>query len=263
MVGHHRHPVVAHFLVASRVAAGETVPLGRDGAHHVRVLRLVPGDRVGLTDGSGLLAVGTLATLTRSSALVRVDDITIVPRPHEIHLLVPVADRERMLWLAEKSVELQAASWRPVHWHRSASVTARGAGPAFTARVRAWMTAALAQSRGAWLPDIHDAVAVEGALRQAPPGTRIVLDPDGAPLLAAVRWGVPWAVTIAVGPEGGFEEDELTRLATAGFVRASLGDTILRFETAGVAALAAVRAVVSVSAATPLDNEREETGHGE
>jgi 16S rRNA (uracil1498-N3)-methyltransferase len=248
-VGHDRRPIVAQFWVASRVAAGDTVPLDRDAAHHVRVLRLVEGDRVGLTDGRGQIAAGTLTTIARSSVLVRVDDVAAVPRPHPIHLLVPVADRERLLWLAEKCVELQAASWRPVHWHRSASVSTRGAGPAFTTRLVARMQGALTQSRGAWLAELHDAADIVDALRHAPPGTRVVLDPGGAPLFAVVRGHVAEAVTIAIGPEGGFEDAELAQLEAAGFVRASLGETILRFETAAVAALAIVRAATAAAAA--------------
>ncbi len=247
MVGHDRRPSVAHFWVASPVAIGETVSLDREAAHHVRVLRLVEGKSVGLTDGRGQAALGTLTTVTRSSADVRVVEATIVPRPYPIHVLVPVADRERMLWLAEKCVELQAASWRPVHWHRSVSVSTRGTGAAFTDRVAARMQAALTQSRGAWLPEVRDAAAVEQVLHQAPPGARIVLDPDGTPLLAVVREHAAQAVTIAVGPEGGYEDAELARLVAAGFVRASLGDTILRFETAAVAALAIVRAATAAT----------------
>ena len=173
------------------------------------------------------------------------DEVAILPRPYPIHVLVPVADRERMLWLAEKCVELQAASWRPVQWHRSASVSPRGSGAAFVDRVVARMQAALTQSRGAWLPDVCEVAAADQALHQAPPGVKIVLDPDGGPLLAVARDHAADAVTIAVGPEGGFEEAELARLVAAGFVRASLGDTILRFETAAVAALAIVRAATA------------------
>jgi 16S rRNA (uracil1498-N3)-methyltransferase len=55
-------------------------------------------------------------------------------------------------------------------------------------------------------------------------------------------------VTIAVGPEGGVEEPEVAALATSGFVRASLGPAILRFETAGVAALSAVQAAIAAGA---------------
>jgi 16S rRNA (uracil1498-N3)-methyltransferase len=247
MVGYDRRSAVAHFWVPSRVAVGDAVALERDAVHHVRVLRLAPGNHVGLTDGRGQRAAGTLTTLRRSSAVVRVDEVKIVPPPYPIHVLVPIADRERMLWLAEKCVELQAASWRPIHWHRSTSVATRGTGTAFTARVVARMRAALAQSHGAWLPELHEPATVDRAIHDAPPGTRVVLDPDGRPLLAVADDCGAQAVTIAVGPEGGLGDAELDQLVAAGFVRASLGDTILRFETAAVAALAVVRAATAAA----------------
>lgn len=245
MVGHAHRAVVASFWTPERVATGETVTLGPDAAHHMRVRRLAVGGRVGLSDGAGQLAAGTLISLERSRACVHVDETTLVARPRAVHLLVPVADRDRLLWLAEKCSELQATSWRPVEWRRSASVASRGAGAAFALRLKGRMIAALTQSGGAWLPELHDPASLTEALDQTPPGLRILLDPAGAALLRpAERAGVATAdaVTIAVGPEGGIEGGERAQLEAAGFVSASLGDTILRFETAAIAALSIVRA---------------------
>ncbi len=96
-----------------------------------------------------------------------------------------------------------------------------------------------------------DAVPLANAISRTPPGTRIVLEPSGEPLLRLGSSGFAGPVSIAVGPEGGIEEAEHAQLAHAGFVRASLGDTILRFETAAVAALAVVRAAMASVFAAP------------
>jgi 16S rRNA (uracil1498-N3)-methyltransferase len=162
-------------------------------------------------------------------------------------MLVPVADRERMLWLAEKCTELQATSWRPVLWLRSASVSPRGSGPAFTERVRARMVSALTQSGGAWLPEVCGEMSPDDAVKALSTAQRIVLDPGGSPLLRLGPEHPAGAVAIAVGPEGGIEDGERARLVDEGFERASLGATILRFETAAIAALAAVRAARAAS----------------
>jgi 16S rRNA (uracil1498-N3)-methyltransferase len=169
-------------------------------------------------------------------------------------MLVPIADRERMLWLAEKCTELEATSWRPIQWRRSASVSARGSSAAFEGRVAGRMVSALTQSGGAWLPEVRNAATLADAIHAVPAGTRIVLERGGRPLLClgqATQASLlhpghfTEPVSIAVGPEGGIEEAELAQLEDAGFVRASLGDAILRFETAGLAALAVVRAAMS------------------
>jgi 16S rRNA (uracil1498-N3)-methyltransferase len=146
-----------------------------------------------------------------------------------------------MLWLAEKAAELGATSWRPVLWRRSRSVSPRGEGVSFQAKVRARMEGALAQSEGAWLPQPFPEANLERAILAAPPGDRVVLDPAGEPLVGAASPAVRPPLIIAVGPEGGIERDELEQLRGAGFRSVCLGPTILRFETAAIAALAMAR----------------------
>jgi 16S rRNA (uracil1498-N3)-methyltransferase len=97
------------------------------------------------------------------------------------------------------------------------------------------MTSALLQSGGAWLPDMFPDASVERAVSAAPSGTRLVLARDGDPI-ASVAIGEP--VTIALGPEGGMEPDELKTFVDGGFQPVRLSDTTLRFETAGIAAIA-------------------------
>ncbi len=232
----------AVFVCDETPVSGATVTLGDDAAHHMRVRRLDVGTVVGLRDGQGTVAVGTLVRLAKSAAHVEVTSSARVAAPSPVHLLVPVADRDRMLWLAEKAAELGATSWRPVLWKRSRSVSPRGEGVTFTGKVQARFRAALAQSHGAWLPQLFPEATPERAVQAAPEGTRLMLDASGAPLAGATAPVVTGPVTIAVGPEGGFEPDEQAALVAAGFVPVSLGGTILRFETAAVVALGVMRA---------------------
>lgn len=237
-------PTVAAFYSPDplgAVTAGASVALGEEAAHHARVKRIDVGTRVQLLDGAGCTALGTLVRLARQQLVVELDEVTHHDPLPPVHMIVPVADRERMLWLAEKSAELAATSWRPVSWRRSKSVSPRGEGQQFGAKVTARMAAALTQCEGAWLPDRHPDATLERAIAAAPPGTRLLLDVEAPPLLA-MRVTAP--VTIAVGPEGGMERDERERLVAGGFVPVSLGGNVLRFETAAVAALAVVRAML-------------------
>jgi 16S rRNA (uracil1498-N3)-methyltransferase len=158
-----------------------------------------------------------------------------------VHLLIPVADKDRMLWLAEKASELGCTSWRPVMWRRSRSVTPRGEGMSFQARVRARMEGALAQSEGAWLPQLFPEANVERALLAAPDGDRVVLDPLGEPMIGPLSVTTASSLTLAIGPEGGIEADEMELLERAGFRRASVSSSILRFETAAIVALGIAR----------------------
>jgi 16S rRNA (uracil1498-N3)-methyltransferase len=217
------------------------VSLDEGAARHMRVLRLEAGAAVALRDGAGGVAAAHVIRLAKAQVQVEVDAVVEVPPLPEVHLLLPVADRDRMLWLAEKAAELGVTSWRPVVWRRSRSVSPRGEGMAFQAKVRARMEGALLQSEGGWLPQLFPEATVERAMMAAPVGDRIVLDATGTPLVAggAGEWRAP--IVLAVGPEGGLEADELAQLAAAGFRRSRLGPGILRFETAAVAALAMAR----------------------
>jgi 16S rRNA (uracil1498-N3)-methyltransferase len=241
MVERDDRPPVTTFFAGEPLIAGGTIVLGEGAAHHARVKRLAPGDPVRLTNGAGTLAAGRIAVLRRAEVEVEAEDVSDVRRLSPIHLLVPVADRDRMLWLAEKATELSVTSWQPVHFRRSSSVSPRGEGKAFAAKVRARMVAALEQSGGAWLPEIRAEISFD-ELPHEDGLLRLVLDAAGAPLLTLVPLGARRDVAVVLGPEGGMEVDELTHLVSVGWRTASLAPTVLRFETAGVAALAALRA---------------------
>lgn len=231
---------VATFLTDASLHAGSTIALSESAAHHARVKRLELGDHVHLTDGAGRVARATIAALGRDAVSVDVSDVEMISRPTPVHLRAPVADRDRMLWLAEKAAELGVASWQAVRFQRSASVSPRGEGAAFLAKLRARMISALEQSGGAWMPEIlpdttPDSLAVQDD--ELP----VLLDPAGAPLSSLVSLPSSGAPVLLLGPEGGLESTEIRGLQARGWQLASLASTTLRFETAGVAAVAVCR----------------------
>ncbi len=234
------------FVVAERFEPGAVITLGEDAARHMRVLRLGVGGRVLLLDGAGHRAHATLVALAKRNATAEVDRVESAAALPEVHMLVPVADRDRMLLLAEKASEFAATSWRPVLWRRSRSVSPRGEGSGFQRRVQARMVSALEQSGGLWMPALFPDATLERAVEAVHAPQRFLLVPDGealAPLLPSLR--AP--VAFALGPEGGFEPAEREELVRAGFRAVSLGPTVLRFETAGIAALALIRAALAAS----------------
>lgn len=233
---------MSFFVPDEPLAPGLSISLGDEVLHHMRVRRLGVGVRLALLDGHGQRGTGTLVRLSKSSATVEVDAVESTPPLPPVHLLVPIADRDRMLWLAEKCAELGATSWRPVLYRRSRSVKPRGEGVTFTGKLRSRMASALEQSGGTWLPALYPESTLERAVGALPEGARVVLDAAGAPLLAR-RINAP--VIIAIGPEGGLEDEEFAYLEQAGFARAALGGHILRFETAAIAGLAIARSALA------------------
>lgn len=240
------------FVLDQPFAAGETVTLGEEAAHHMRVRRLDVGARVGLLDGAGRRGEGMVLTLAKRHASVQVDAVEVVDPAPAVHLLLPVGDKDRMLLLAEKVTELEVSSWRPVIFRRSRHVTPRGEGPTFHQKVAYRIEGALEQSRGAWAPTVFPEATLANALAAAPAGTRLLMDGEGA-AFDRVLGSLRAPVVVAVGPEGGLEADEVQAFEEAGFQRVALGRSILRFETAAIAAVASVRAAVGTHADGSVD----------
>jgi 16S rRNA (uracil1498-N3)-methyltransferase len=223
-------------------AWNEMVELDETAAHHASVKRLRVGDPVRLTSGDGRRALGTIHQLARRVLVVDLDAASLetVPEPSGVELWAPVGDRERMLLLAEKAVELGATVWRPVVYRRSRSVTPRGEGEGFRERVRLRMVNALEQCGAAWLPAMHAEVTLDVALRGAADVNGLLLDGGGPPMLE-LRPEIRAPLAVALGPEGGLEPEERAQFADAGWRAASLSANVLRFETAGIAALSLIR----------------------
>lgn len=238
------------------LGAPGTLALDEENAHHLRVRRLEVGEELRVTDGRGRVGRGLLTALARRGATLELTEVRDAPPPSPVCLHVPVADRDRMLWLAEKSVEMGLGRWAPVRWERSRSVSPRGEGEQFRAKVRSRMVSALVQCGGAWLPEIEaevDGMELVARTRGDCVGRRLLLDASGEPLLRVLAAdAMPLdesdgaagpEIAVALGPEGGLTAAEVDALVGAGFRACALGSRVLRFETAALAALALVEAV--------------------
>jgi 16S rRNA (uracil1498-N3)-methyltransferase len=156
-----------------------------------------------------------------------------------IHLLIAVFKFDRMEWAIEKCTELGVGRIIPVIARRTDLHLARAA----AARVERWRRIAKQaseQSRRTAVPDVDSPIKLNEAAKLTA-GARIVLAESEKKLLLkdalAARSPVD-ELLLALGPEGGWSEDELSLFSKAGWLSASLGDTILRAETAAIAATA-------------------------
>lgn len=235
---------VATFFASEPMEAGRVTMLSEGEAHHARVRRIAIGDRLRLVDGDGGVGFGNVVKLGKAQAMVEIDHLDRIDPLPVIHLMVPIADRDRMLLVGEKATELSAFSWRPVMWRRSRDVTPRGEGMSFQTKLRARMVGALTQCGGAWLPVVYPDAPPDRAVAACPAGTRWLLDKSGEPLPALP---ITAPITLAVGPEGGLEPGERTDLLAAGFLPVSLAPLTLRFDTAAIASLGIVRAALSAA----------------
>lgn len=157
-----------------------------------------------------------------------------------VTILLAVFKFDRMEWAIEKLTELGAACIVPVIAQRTDRHLARAAAKR-AERWRRIARQAAQQSRRASAPEVTEPRALPEALAQSR-GRRVVLaESERGRALRDVLAGTD-AITLAVGPEGGWTEAELRQFDDAGWTRASLGAGILRAETAAIAALALVQA---------------------
>jgi 16S rRNA (uracil1498-N3)-methyltransferase len=240
---------VRRFYVPSDTVSGREVclegPLARRLA---RVLRLRPGDEVALFDGSGQEYVVRLLEVIPSRACGEVMEVRPGrPEPAvEVRLYQSPVKGERFEWVLEKGTELGVRSFVPLVSGR-AVVQPRSGGGARAERWRRIVTEAAEQCGRALVPEVLAPQSLEAALGSAP-GLRIMpYEGEGALGLRSLlrrrlRVGAgKWAaVSLFIGPEGGFEAEEVRRAREAGVEVVSLGRRILRSETAGIVAAAAV-----------------------
>ena len=232
---------------------GDMVELSTAESHHaLHVLRLTSGETVELFDGRGNLADGEIAKARRGKVSVRVAGRRRAadrPRP-QVHLAFAAAKGKRLDWLLAKATELGAASLTPVHFERSVVKPADLAGTK-RERWRGQCVAAAKQSHLNWLPEIRGPLALGAYLQNFDSARGVGLagsvSPQAAPVrdaLDAASAGSAGEVHVLVGPEGGMTDAEYAAAEAAGFVPVRLGYATLRIETACVALIAAVVAVV-------------------
>lgn len=249
---------VLYLSDVGRRAPGEVVELEPEEAQHVRALRLAPDDPVRLTDGSGVL----WAALLTSAGAVRLVERLEAPPPLDIELWPAVGSKTATLWLVEKAAEFGLRRLCPVETERSVSVADAARSAGFWRKAERRALAAVKQSGSAWAPRIDaPAPLAERLAGLRPEIPRLMLDREGVPLSRALSaWPGRPPPIVLVGPEGGLTGDEVAACRAAGFRSASLGPTILRFETAAVAALAVAAQRALMGPTAPMKPTEEGDG---
>ena len=218
--------------------------LSAAAAHHaLRVLRLEQGEAVRLFDGHGGEYAGSIMRAERGEVAVAVDAHFDIEReaPLAITLVQALQAGDRMDMTIQKAVELGVTAIVPVYSRRSLVRL----DPARAARrVGHWrqvVASACEQCGRNRLPQVAEIDSLEHWLaRPASAALRLFLSPQAERGLAALA--APASLELLVGPEGGLVADEAAAAALAGYVPVRLGPRVLRTETAGMAALAAVQA---------------------
>jgi 16S rRNA (uracil1498-N3)-methyltransferase len=226
------------------LAEGLAVSFDRAQANYLlNVLRLKPGDTLLLFNGrDGEWQARLAGAGKRAPTAVIGERMREQPRPSDLHFLFAPLKHARLDYLVQKAVEMGAARLQPVITRHTQVARVN------LDRMRANVIEAAQQCGILTLPEVAEPATFKAAVGQADrllvfcDENAEVKDPVAA-LAAAARAGLPLAVRI--GPEGGFAEEERDALLKRpNVVRIALGPRILRADTAAVAALALVQAVL-------------------
>lgn len=241
-------PHVARRIHVDVVRVGE-IALSPEQSHHARdVLRLADETGVEVFDDAGRVARGSLRHVAPRGAFVRVEKVDDPLHPARlawtIAAAVPKGDRAD--WMVEKLSELGAAAFIPLSAARSVVL------PEGKNKRERWTRLAIEsakQSRRGGVMQIGELTPLDRVIASLAPAARgwfLATEIEGRAVRQAVDGlGEAPSLTICIGPEGGWDQGEISAFTRAGFTAVRLGGTILRIETAAVAAGAIVSALLA------------------
>lgn len=232
------------FVTPDQVGVGKIRIQGSDVNHMKNVLRMRPGEEVMVSDGNNRQYRCRVEDYPEGEAVLAILEAGLVDTelPSRIYLFQGLPKQEKMELIVQKAVELGVCQVIPVQTRRCVvKLDAKKAAK----KVQRWQqiaeSAAKQAGRG-YIPAVSEVMTFQEALafsealdiRLIPyeladgmEGTRKILD--------GIRPGQ--SVGIFIGPEGGFEKEEVGRAVEAGALPITLGKRILRTETAGIAVL--------------------------
>jgi len=230
--------------IADEVSANQAALTGAHADHLVRVLRARTGQEFDIV-ADAVIRRGRVARISDGRVEFELgEEIPAEPASLQLTLLLAIFKFDRMEWAIEKCTELGVTRIVPLIARRTDSHLVS----ASAKRVERWRRIAVQaaeQSRRASPPEIPDPIKLQAALT-IPAKLKIVLsEAEEQAHLRDMCSGCEGGVLLAIGPEGGWTEDELSHFQNDDWVSVSLGSTILRAETAAIAATAITMASLS------------------
>jgi 16S rRNA (uracil1498-N3)-methyltransferase len=229
--------------VEAPLTQGAEVALDRSQAHYLAtVLRLKAGDRVLAFNGRDGEWSAALAATKRAAALIVDAKTRPQTSPADLHYLFAPLKAARLDYMVQKAVEMGVSRLQPVLTRHGQVARVN------MQRLRSNAVEAAEQCGILSLPDIGEPATLARLLDEREPARLLVFCDEGAEVtdpIAALAGRPRSPLAVLVGPEGGFADQErASLLQEPNVVRLSLGPRILRADTAAVAALAVVQAVL-------------------
>lgn len=233
------------FHVPQPLAAGQQLELPADVAHHINVVRMEPGDTLTLFNGDGgeYTAVLTEVQKKKAWAEIKVFDPREAELPFAVTLAQALPEGSKMDWIVEKAVELGVAGIQPLAARRC---VVRLSAERAEKKLEHWngiVVSASEQCGRNRLAPVAAPLEFREWISQQDLHKRVILTPRAAESLADwARHQPAQALSIMVGPEGGFSDEEEAEALRHGALPLSIGPRVLRTETAALAAVSILSA---------------------
>jgi 16S rRNA (uracil1498-N3)-methyltransferase len=224
--------------IADEVAGDRAFLLGRNADHLARVLRARVGQQFEIATPAGV-RLGEIVEIAPDRVVFSTSAVPGLASQQSaavVHLYLAVFKFDRFEWAVEKCTELGASTVTPLLAARTDAHLASAAAK----RAERWRRIALEaaqQSRRDRIPLVYDPRRLQEVLPEAP-GKRMVLSENEREQRLNHLLKDSSEFSLAIGPEGGWTDAEFSLFFQAGWISASLGETILRAETAAIAATA-------------------------
>ncbi|MDY7537772.1 16S rRNA (uracil(1498)-N(3))-methyltransferase [Undibacterium sp. 5I1] len=233
------------FFCPLPLTIGASIDLPTDVAHHIFVLRLSAGENISLFNGEGGSYVATLVSVTKKSVIAEVK--VFLPEECELPFALTLAqalpEASKMDWIIEKAIELGVTTIQPLSSQRCVVRLSAERAEKKLAHWQGIIVAAAEQCGRNRLAHLSPVMDLPKWLAQQDMHKRILLSPRADQSLADwARHHPAQSVSLMIGPEGGFSDDEEMLAIRQGVLTLSMGPRILRTETAGLAAIATLNA---------------------
>lgn len=231
------NPMSERFFVSSPISGNRAQLTGAEAHHLSHVLRARAGQIVTVFDGSGDEFSARIEKIGRSEIELAILERQSVDRESPLRLTLAAAlpKGERQRWLIEKAVELGVAQIVPLSTKRAVAQPTESA----IERLRRAVVEASKQCGRNRLLEITAPREWNELAAADADAFRLMAHPGGIPLREAIAVAAQ-RIVVAIGPEGGFTDEEVNQAIAAGWKLIDLGRRILRVETAAVAIAACI-----------------------
>ena len=230
------------YIEKEQLSENTSLITGEEAQHTSRVLRMKKGDEVTLCDGEGNFYEARLTDFNEKSVEAEILSVRRAETEPRVKLSIfqGVPKNPKLETIVQKLTEIGATAVVPMDTQRAVAKLDKSAK---VERLRKIAREAAKQSKRGIIPTVSDTMSFKDAIKEAAKADLMIIayeEEHETSLKSALQGKTPESVSVLIGPEGGFEKEEVEKAVALGAVSVTLGKRILRTETAPIAISSAI-----------------------